>query len=303
MSRPALNLPTTISTDDEHEYDAGYHGGGGVVAELVGGDLSTPVTVEQVPAPYDPHGDQVLDSRERADLATCEQAVAGLQRALAVAGKALATINRARLYRETHPTFEAYVEDRWGMKRAHAYRLIEAWPVAAALSPIGDTNEAQVRELLPAAKRHGIEAAVGVYAELRDQGGRITATRIREAVRVLPPRLVAPEQARDVIRAATAAGRLSPPLPRQPTSDPDDGEVVDAELVEEEDQDVADHQAAEAVNRNLRKAAEAAEEAQRHLEAAETAVAAGVRPLNLGAAIHDRSRLRRARNALHRGLQ
>jgi hypothetical protein len=190
--------------------------------------------LDAVPAPYDPHGEAALDEAERTDLATCEQAVAGLQRALATAGKALATINRARLYRETHPTFEAYVEDRWGMKRAHAYRLAEAWPVAAALSPIGDTNEAQVRELLPAVKRHGLDAATAVYAELREQGGRVTAARIRDAVRVLPARLATPEQARDVVRVAVAEGRLNVPALRPAELDQaDEGDVVEAELVDE----------------------------------------------------------------------
>jgi hypothetical protein len=199
-------------------------------------EVAETLDITAVPAPYDPRGDGALDDDERADLATCEQAVAGLQRALAAAGKALATINAARLYRDTHGTFEAYVEDRWGMKRANAYRLMKAWPVAAALSPIGDTNEGQVRELLPAAKRHGIEAAVAVYAELHEQGGRITAARIHEAVRALPPRLAAPEQARDVLRAAAASGRLTPPAPRPA---PDD-DVVDAEIVGEDTSAIAD---------------------------------------------------------------
>lgn len=198
-------------------------------------EVADAVDIQAVPAPYDPRGTADLDDAERADLATCEQAVAGLQRALAAAGKALATINAARLYRETHGTFEAYVEERWGMKRANAYRLINAWPVAAALSPIGDTNEGQVRELLPAAKRHGLEAAVAVYAELHEQGGRVTAARIHEAVRALPPRLAAPEQARDVLRAAAAAGQLTAPAPR---TAPDD--VVDAEIVGEDGDPVGD---------------------------------------------------------------
>lgn len=198
-------------------------------------DAVEPVDLVAVPDPYDARGDGALDEAERTDLATCEQAVAGLQRALATAGKALSVINRARLYRETHPTFEAYVEDRWGMKRAHAYRLAEAWPVAAALSPIGDTNEAQVRELLPAVKRHGLDAATAVYAELREQGGRVTAARIRDAVRALPARLATPEQARDVVRVAVAEGRLGPPALRPELGDQadDKGDIVEAELVGE----------------------------------------------------------------------
>jgi hypothetical protein len=178
------------------------------------GDRPTPapeVDLAKVPAPYEARGDGALDDTERADLEACEHAVTHLQRALGIAGKALATIHAARLYRETHPTFEAYVEERWGMKRSQAYRLKDGWPVAAALSPIGDTNEAQVRELLPVAKAHGLETATAVFAELTEHGGRITAARIRDAVQVLPERIESPQQVRDAIRLASAT-------PQQPVS-------------------------------------------------------------------------------------
>lgn len=169
-----------------------------------------PVELAAVPAPYEARGDGTLDDSERTDLKTCEQAVTHFQRALAVAGKALATIHAARLYRETHPTFEAYVEDRWGMKRAHAYRMVDGWPLAAALSPIGDTNEAQVRELVPVAKLHGLETATAVYSELKEHGGRVTAARIRDTVRALPKSLGSPEEARAAVRLA-AAGQTGEP--------------------------------------------------------------------------------------------
>ncbi|GAB3127432.1 hypothetical protein GCM10027160_52070 [Streptomyces calidiresistens] len=146
-------------------------------------DSAAPVEIGKVPDPYDPRNEGQLDDTERDDLAACESAVGSLQVAFASAGKALATINRARLYRETHSSFDAYVEERWGMKRSQAYRLIEAWPVAAALSPIGDTPESHVRELVPVAKTHGLEAATAVYADLRGRGGRITAAIVRQAVR------------------------------------------------------------------------------------------------------------------------
>lgn len=185
-----------------------------------------PVDLDAVPAPYLPRDEAELDEAERVDLATCERAIVGLQKALAVAGKALATINQARLYRETHATFADYVEDRWGMKRTHAYRLIEAWPVAAAVSPMGDTNERQVRELMPAAKRHGVQVATAVFKELREQGGRLTAARIREAVRALPARVPDPDMARYVIRQAVREGRIPPPgarpaEPVQPEVEPE----------------------------------------------------------------------------------
>jgi hypothetical protein len=178
------------------------------------------VDMDDVPEPYDPKGDDRLLDSERTDLKTCEQALKHFQRSAVVAGKALATINKARLYRETHPTFEDYCLDQWEIRRAHAYRLIAAWPVAAALSPTGDTPESQVRELLPVAKTHGVETAAAVFAELRDQGGKMSAARIKEAVDVLPERIESPDQARAAVRFATTQNALN--LPRQP----DEGEQV-----------------------------------------------------------------------------
>ena len=60
-----------------------------------------------------------------------------------------------RLCRGTHATFEDHIEQRWDMSRSPAYRLIDAWPLAERLSPMGDKlNERQVRKLLPLASRH-----------------------------------------------------------------------------------------------------------------------------------------------------
>lgn len=194
-------------------------------------NTTEPVDLDAVPAPYLPRDEAELDEAERADLDTCERAVAGLQRALAVAGKALATINQARLYRETHGTFADYVEDRWGMKRSYAYRMIEAWPVAAAVSPRGDTPEKHIRALLPAVKRHGLETACAVYEELREQGEKVTTSRVQEAVRALPARVPGPDMARYVVRQAVREGRIPPPgarpaEPVQPQADEAEPEPI-----------------------------------------------------------------------------
>lgn len=194
-------------------------------------NTADPVDLDAVPTPYLPRDGAELDEAERADLATCERAIVGLQKALAVAGKALATINQARLYRETHATFADYVEERWGMKRAYAYRLIEAWPVAAAVSPMGDTNERQVRELMPAAKRHGLEVARAVYEEIRQQGEKVTAARIREAVRALPARVPDADMARYVIRQAVREGRITPPGARPAEPAKPEGDEVEPEPI------------------------------------------------------------------------
>src|SRR5207248_73786 len=139
----------------------------------------------------------------------CEQALHGFRKALVVAGKALEVINRGRLYREKYGTFADYVWEVWGIKRSQAYRLIEGWPVAVAVSPIGDINEAQARALLPVFKDHGREATAVLYRETRElAGGKVTAAALAEARGVLPHRLVAPEQAADVLRVAAAEGRV-----------------------------------------------------------------------------------------------
>ncbi|WP_009630480.1 hypothetical protein [Synechocystis sp. PCC 7509] len=52
--------------------------------------------------------------------------------------KALKQLRDKKLYRSTHQTFEDYVVERFGMQRAHAYRLINAAVVIENLSPIGD---------------------------------------------------------------------------------------------------------------------------------------------------------------------
>ncbi|MCX4886068.1 hypothetical protein [Streptomyces sp. NBC_00847] len=217
-----LDLPATAPNTTRRQ-------SGGVVGGLVGADLSGTVSVSSLPTPYDvaPEVVSPLNDKERADLELCEQALHGFRKALVVAGKALEVINRGRLYRETHATFADYVLEVWGFKRSQAYRLIEEWPVAVAVSPIGDINEAQARELLPVFKDHGREATAVLYRAARElTGGKVTAAALAEARGVLPHRLSAPEQAADVLRVAAAEGRVPlivPPrvqVPEQPAGEP-----------------------------------------------------------------------------------
>jgi hypothetical protein len=92
-----------------------------------------------------------LAPAERARLAELEHVVdAGLQTFVDV-GRALLEIRDGRLYRATHPTFERYLDERFGISRSRGYRLIDAARVAELVSPTGDipANEAQARELVP----------------------------------------------------------------------------------------------------------------------------------------------------------
>jgi hypothetical protein len=81
-----------------------------------------------------------LDVSERAALLKCEKTIEEGRRTFVEVGNALAAIRDARLYRESHKTFEAYCRQRWDIGRAHAYRLIESAAVASNLSPIGDKS-------------------------------------------------------------------------------------------------------------------------------------------------------------------
>jgi hypothetical protein len=63
-------------------------------------------------------------------------------------GEALMEIRDSRLYKQTHPSFESYLRERWKMSRPRGYQLIDA----AKLSTTVDTpveNERQARALRP----------------------------------------------------------------------------------------------------------------------------------------------------------
>lgn len=127
-----------------------------------------------------------LSADEQAQLEAYEVVIAnGLQTFYEV-GTALADIRDSRLYRQQYRTFEDYCDQRWGMQRAHAYRLIEAAEVRENLSPMGDilpANERQTRpltELEPEAQRLAWE----VVKETAPQG-KVTAAHVKSVVSVL----------------------------------------------------------------------------------------------------------------------
>lgn len=128
-----------------------------------------------------------LDTVERNKLRKLESVVAeGITSFLAV-GDALKEIRDAKLYRESHKSFEKYVSDKWSMQKSQAYRLIDASVVSQNLSPMGDKNERvseitterQLRELkdVPA---ESIEAVVNKAADIAGEK-TITASDIKQA--------------------------------------------------------------------------------------------------------------------------
>lgn len=120
------------------------------------------------------------------DLSTLAGCEAVIERGLGTfveVGEALLAIRNARLYRESHGTFEGYCRERWGMERAHAYRQIQSAEVAALVSPVGDIpSERVARELAPL--RDEPEQMREVWQEARAEAGERepTAAIVREKV-------------------------------------------------------------------------------------------------------------------------
>ena len=89
---------------------------------------------------------------ERLELALCEQVFADRTRPFYEWGRALANIQRSKLFRASHRTFAEYCGKRWSVDRTYVHRLIRASEVVYyALLPMGNIplpkHERQVRAL------------------------------------------------------------------------------------------------------------------------------------------------------------
>jgi hypothetical protein len=98
-------------------------------------------------------------------------------------GQSLMEIRDSRLYRVEYKTFEAYCQEKWGMSRRQADRLIGGSEVAENLRPRGlkTITEKQARPLtkLPAEKQPEVWAKA---VEIAD-GEQPTARQVEQAVR------------------------------------------------------------------------------------------------------------------------
>lgn len=134
---------------------------------------------------------------EATELERLESVIRRGVRAFVDVGNALKEIRDRRLYRDTHKTFEDYCQNRWGIQRAYAHRMISSAETVELIrmSPMGDilpAVERQVRELvrLPDVGDR-VEAWGRVVERAGGDVGGITAKLVREEVaRFLPAREV-----------------------------------------------------------------------------------------------------------------
>lgn len=255
--------------------------------------------LDAVPAPYAPSEAAELDATERSHLAVCERAVSGLQTAFAVAGKALATISQARLYRETHATFAEYLNDRWQMSESQGYRLLDAWPVYAQLEAAGVTvlNERQARELVTTFRKHGGPATLALVQAVTEHAPRKpTAAAFETARKALPPRL--PSDPDQLARVVTEATRKALPRPTSPIGGDDRG-AAESTVSPNGGETGTGPDPGDVVNVRLH-------EAVGHLERAWECVhevnTLGVAATNLGAALEDSSKAKALTQRIFRGL-
>lgn len=145
---------------------------------------------------------QPLSDGERLEFNQCRETVRANIKTCFQVGAALMRIRDGKLYRDHWKTFEAFCEAEFSIKRAHAYRLIDASDVkeSVKMSPIGDkiSSESHARALtnVPVELRSEVlEAAAAV------SGGEPTADAIREAAKAIVPHgtQVPPEPPQPVI--------------------------------------------------------------------------------------------------------
>lgn len=170
--------------------------------------------------------DLTLSAPESATLVQCEAVIRqGLESFITV-GTALCRIRDERLYRATHPNFQAYCEITWGFGREYAHRLIGAANVVGML-PIGNTitNEAQARELARVAPEQRAEV-------LERAGPNPTAKAIREAATPSAKSQIQPKTTMSLIACAVQAIQCARDVLENEPVSPEDADLILAALDE-----------------------------------------------------------------------
>jgi hypothetical protein len=122
-------------------------------------------------------------------LKALEKIISAGQKTFIAVGEALTEIRDNKLYRAEHGTFEKYCERVWGWNKSHAYRVMDAAPVAKGLinetkSPV-NLSTATALAKVPPPKRPGI------VKQILEAGQKLTAKAISKASAPPPKRPIA----------------------------------------------------------------------------------------------------------------
>lgn len=126
---------------------------------------------------------KTITHSEASELKRLERVISKGMKSFVEVGNALKRIKEEGLYRASHKSFAAYVEDKWGMTKKSAYRLITAGETVETVShgtldapPLA--NERQARELAKAPADQQAE----IWGEVVDEHEKPTAANVKDAV-------------------------------------------------------------------------------------------------------------------------
>lgn len=155
-----------------------------------------------------------LSKDEKAELKRYEGVIEHGIKVFVEVGEALTGIRDGRLYRESHPTFEAYCRDRWGFSKTHANRLISSAGVAKNLAPIGviPTSESQVRVLSGFSPVDQVRVMRNAIKAVEGRPTAVTARLVEETAQKLGLKAVTAPQA-TTASAGHAGSRTTTPAP------------------------------------------------------------------------------------------
>lgn len=131
-------------------------------------------------------------------------------------GLALAEIRDAKLYRQTHTTFQSYCKDKWGFTRQRAYQLIGAAEVAGTLEckPRVDIPEKAFRLLAPIPTKEKRQEVYNKAVEIAGDGP-VTTSDVA-AARASPPWVEAAvvEPKDDITKDTDTSDDYEDPIPQ-----------------------------------------------------------------------------------------
>jgi hypothetical protein len=137
---------------------------------------------------------------------------------LSKAGPAVRLVHRTKAYRELtdgngkpYKSFQRWAQERCGISRPHAYRMVSEEPVRQALAPVyaGPLTTRQVDVLAPVLRQHGEDAVRRVWSAAESTGGTSAQQLLvkREVLELTagPEDYEPPRESAEVTPAATLA--------------------------------------------------------------------------------------------------
>ncbi|MFG2833151.1 hypothetical protein ACGFWI_37895 [Streptomyces sp. NPDC048434] len=164
----------TESSDAPSDVSGGANGQ--AVVTFAQGRAEKMLGFEDLPDPVEtPEATGDLSSEEEGILALCMQAFKQFENAWWVTAKGMANVNARRLYRRTHPTFEAFAQDVFNKSKPLAYEEMASYPIGELLSARADIpviGKKVAGALNRITTDYGAAVSVAVHETIKDATGK-----------------------------------------------------------------------------------------------------------------------------------